>query len=181
VKKILGIILVLIIIVMAYYYISNFLCECGVKCKNCPETSESIEASKQSGFYIGNYMTSLDTIRLKNFNEKIIITNVWVEKSWFINSDDCSSPKLQKTNGYNIVLEFNKTNKGFIFDLMPITNDRFGKNSYGINENKKEMRFEKLPNKFKIIMEERNPDENIGWTKSIITDTIVLNLKKKEI
>ena len=43
------------------------------------------------------------------------------------------------------------------------------------------MRFEKLPSKFKIIVEERNPDKNIGWTKRIITDTIVLKLKKNEL
>ena len=180
-KKIIGIILGLIIIVIAYHNVSNFLCECEIKCKNCPKTSENIKTSKQSGFFIGNYITSLDTIRLKNYKEKIIITNAWVEKSWFINSDDCSSPKLEKTDGYNIVLEFNKTNKYFIFDLMPVTNDRFGKNSYGIDETKKEMRFEKLPSKLKIIVEERNPDKNIGWTKKNTTDTIVLNLKKNEL
>jgi hypothetical protein len=64
---------------------------------------------------------------------------------------------------------------------MPVANDRFGKSSYRINENKKEMRFEKLPSKFKIIVEEQNPDKNIGWTKRIITDTIVLNLKRNEL
>lgn len=180
-KKVIGIILGLIIIVIAYYYVSNFLCECEIKCKNCPKTSENIKTSKQSGFYIGNYITSFDTIQLKNYNEKFTVTNVWVEKSWFINTDDCSSPKLEKTDGYNVVLEFSKTNKDFIFDLMPVTNDKFGKNSYGINENKKEMCFEKLPNKLKIIVRERNPDENIGWTKPIVTDTIFLELKKNEL
>lgn len=180
-KKIIGIILGLIIIVFAYNYVSNFLCECEIKCKNCPKTSKNIKTSKQSELYIGNYKTSFDTIRLKNYNEKIIITNVWVEKSWFINTDNCSSPKLEKTDGYNIVLEFKKTNKDFIFNLKPITNDRFGKYSNGINENKKEMRFEKLPSKLKIIVEERNPTKGVGWTKRITTDTIVLNLKKNEL
>jgi hypothetical protein len=178
-KKTIGIILGVLIIAIAYNYISDFLCQCEVKCKNCPKTSENIKTSKESGFYIANYESTSKTIRLKNYKEEINITNVWVEKSWLINTDDCKSPKLEKTEGYNVVLEFNKTNKDFIFDLMPVTEDKFGANSYGINENKKEMRFENLPKKLKIIVQERNPNKEIGWKKSIVTDTIVLNLMRK--
>ncbi|WP_281323927.1 hypothetical protein [Flavobacterium sp. IMCC34518] len=180
-KKIIGIILGLLIILITYNFVSHFISQPRIKHRTFGETSENIKTSKQSGFYIGNYITSFDTIRLKNYNEKIIITNVWVEKSWFTNTYDYPSPKLEKTDGYNIVLEFNTTNKDFIFDLMPVTNDRFGKDSYGIFENKKEMRFEKLPSKLKIIVEERNPDKSIGWEKKVTTDTIVLNLKKNEL
>ncbi|KIC00122.1 hypothetical protein [Flavobacterium sp. KMS] len=179
-KKIIGIILGLLIIVIAYNYVTDFLCKCEIKCKNCPKTSENIKFSKESGFYIGNYKPTLDTIKLKNYNEKIIITNVWIEQSWLINTDDCKSPKREKIEGYNVILEFKKTNKDFIFNLMPLTEDKFGKRSFGLNENKKEMHFENLPNKLEIIVTERNPNENIGWTKSIITDTLVFNLTNKK-
>lgn len=180
-KKIIGIILGLLIIVIIYNYVSDFLCQCEVKCKNCPKTSENIKESKESGFYIGNYKPTIDKIRLKYFNEEISITNVWVEKSWFINTDNCTSPKFQKTEGYNVVLEFNKTKKDFIFDLMPLTQDKFGESSYGIEDNKKEMRFVNLPKKLKIIVMEKNPDQNIGWQKSIVTDTIFLSFTKNEL
>ncbi|MTH14140.1 hypothetical protein [Flavobacterium sp. LC2016-01] len=179
-KKIIGIILGVIIIVFAYNYISNFLCECEVKCKNCPKTSKNSEFSKKSGFYIGTYTPSFDTIKLKNYNEKIIIKNVWVEKTWFKNTDNCTSPKLEKTEGYNVILEFSKTNKNFIFNLRPITTDKFGKYSNGIKENKKEMRFVNLPSKIQIIVQERSPDKNVGWTKITVSDTLVLNLSSKK-
>lgn len=40
------------------------------------------------------------------------------------------------------------------------------------------MRFEYLPEILKIVVEERNPDENVGWQKSIVTDTITFILRK---
>lgn len=180
-KKIIGGILLLVLIVIAYHYVSNFLCECEVKCKNCRKTSPNIEFSKKSHFFAGIYTASSDTIQLKNYKEKIIITNVWAEKSWFKNTNDCKNPKLETTDGYNVVLEFSKTNNDFIFNLMPLTTDKYGKYSNGINENKKEMRFVNLPDEIKIIVEERNPDDNIGWTNKIATDTIVLKLNTKKL
>lgn len=180
-KKIIGLILVVAILVFAYRYVSNFLCECEVKCKNCATTSPNLQFSKESGFYIGTYTPSSDTIQLKNYNEQIVISAVWAEKSWFRNTDDCESPKLEKTEGYNVVIEFSKTKKEFIFDLMPLTTDKLGIKSYGINETKKEMQFANLPNEIKIIVEERNPDDTIGWTKSVVTDTIVLSRKRSKL
>ena len=118
---------------------------------------------------------------MKNYDEKIGLKNIWAENSWILNTDNCLCSKIEKTNGYNIVLEFNRRNKDFTFTLTPITEDRLGKASFGIGESKKEMRFENLPNKLEIIVEERNPAEGIGWKKSIVTDTIILNLKKNKL
>jgi len=180
-KKIIGIILGILIIGIVYHYVTDFLCKCEIKCKNCPQTSENINFSKEARFFYGNYEWNPKIIQLKHYNERIRITNVWIENSWLINTDDCSSQKLEKTEGYNVVLEFKKTNDEFIFDLMPLTEDKFGEESYGITENKKEMRFKNLPTKLKIIVSEKNPDENIGWKKAIVTDTIYLDLKKNKL
>jgi hypothetical protein len=180
-KKIIAIIVGLIIIGIAYYYVDDYLCKCEIKCKNCPEISESSKFSKEAGLYVGNYISNPELIHLKYNNEKIIITNVWFEKSWLINTDNCSSQKIEKTEGYNVVLEFKKTSEEFIFDLMPITDDVFGENSYGTGDNRKEMRFKNLPENLKIVVSEKNPDKNIGWKESIVTDTIFLSLKKNKL
>ena len=166
---------------MVIFYISNLLCQAEVKCKNCPKISEDIKASKINGFYIGTYESDTKIIKLKNYDEKIGLKNIWAENSWILNTDNCLCSKIEKTNGYNIVLEFNRRNKDFTFTLTPITEDRLGKASFGIGESKKEMRFENLPNKLEIIVEERNPAEGIGWKKSIVTDTIILKQKKNKL
>ena len=61
---------------------------------------------------------------------------------------------------------------------MPINDDKFAKTSFGLSDNRKEMRFKHLPNEIQIIVEERNPLEDIGWQKSIVTDPLFLSLKK---
>ena len=172
----------LLILGIIIYYVSDFLCRVEVKCKNCPKTSLSISESKKTGFYIGNYESKTKVIELKNYDEKIKIENVWVENTWIKNTDNCLCPKFEKVKGYNVILQFNKPNKSdFNFSLKPITKDKEGEFSLGIGQDRKEMRFENLPNKLKIVVEERNPAEGVGWTKSIVTDTIVLNLKKNEL
>ena len=180
-KKIFKITLALLIIGIIIFYVSDFLCKVEVKCKNCPKISDDIKTFKSRGFYIGTYDTETKFIELKNYNEKINITKVWAEKSWIKNTDDCLCPKFEKIEGYNIIIEFNSTKKDFIFSLMPITEDKLGKTSFGINENRKEMRFENLPKLLKIAVEEKNPDESFGWKKRIISDTIILKLKKNEL
>lgn len=181
-KKIIKIILILLIIGIGIFYVSNYLCEIEVKCKNCPKVSQDINESKKNGFYIGNYESETKVIELKNYNEKIIIENVWAENRWIQNTDNCLCPKFEKIKGFNVILVFNKPNKGdFNFSLTPITEDKSGECSLGISQNRKEMHFENLPNNLKLIVKERNPDENGGWQKSIVTDTIVLNLKKNEL
>ena len=166
---------------MVIFYILNFLCQAEVKCKNCPKISEDIKSSKINGFYIGDYESDTEIIKLKNYDEEIELKNVWAENSWIRNTDNCLCPKIEKTNGYNIVIEFNQTKEDFTFTLTPITDDKLGKTSFGIGENKKKMRFENLPNKLEIIVEERNPAKGVGWKKSIVTDTIILNLKKNKL
>lgn len=133
--------------------------------------------SKETGFYIGNYKSETKIIELKNYNEKIKIENVWAENTWIRNTDDCLCPKFEKVKGYNVIIQFKKPNKDdFNFSLKPITEDKNGESSLGIGLDRKEMRFENLPKILKIVVEERNPTENVGWQKAIITDTITFKL-----
>lgn len=169
----------LFILGIIIYYVSDFLCRVEVKCKNCPKTSRTVSESKKTGFFIGNYEAKTKVIELKNYDEKIMLENIWAEFTWIKNTDNCLCPKFEKVKGYNVIIQFEKPNKDdFNFSLKPITEDKKGESSLGISQDRKEMRFENLPEILKIVVEERNPNENIGWQKSIITDTITFTLRK---
>jgi hypothetical protein len=169
----------LIILGIILYYVSDFLCRVEVKCKNCPKTSRNIIESKKTGFYIGNYESKTKVIELKNYQEKITLENIWAESTWIKNTDNCLCPKFEKINGYNVIIQFKNPNKDdFNFSLKPITEDKKGEYSLGIGLDRKEMRFENLPEILKIVVEERNPKKSVGWQKGIITDTITFKLRK---
>ena len=178
-KRVTIIILSLLILGIIIYYVSDLLCQVEVKCKNCPKISRTISESKKTGFFIGNYESQTKVIELENYSEKIRLENVWAENTWIQITDNCLCPKFEKAKGYNVILLFNKPNKSdFNFSLKPITEDKKGESSLGISQDRKEMRFEYLPEILKIVVEERNPDENVGWQKSIVTDTITFILRK---
>ncbi|KYH04553.1 hypothetical protein A1704_17900 [Chryseobacterium cucumeris] len=64
----------------------------------------------------------------------------------------------------------------FPFELRLSTDE----NSSEIGNGRKIIYLDKLSDTVKVVLEQKNPDENIGWTKPIITDTLKFVRSKTE-
>jgi hypothetical protein len=166
---------------LAYYYGTLFLCAVSVKCKNCDQTSSSEKESKENKFYYGSYNCNVSQFNLKYNTEKIEIKNIWIEKVWHYNTDNCFgddyNKKVISNNGYNIVMDFKKSTNEFLFAFIPLIDNIQDKTNNGIENSRVTLRYTKLPKELKLIVVERNPDMNFGWTKEIASDTLTLKLK----
>ncbi|WP_291286538.1 hypothetical protein [Flavobacterium sp.] len=169
---------------LIYYYGTLFLCQASDKCKNCDQTSISEKESKANKFYAGYYTCDVSKFNLKYNTEKIEIGNIWIEKVWRYNTDDCFSndynTKVVNNHGYNIVIDFKKSTDEFLFDFIPLINNIKDNTNGGIEDRRKTLRYRKLPKEMKFIVVERNPDMNFGWTNEIVSDTLTLKLIKNE-
>lgn len=75
-----------------------------------------------------------------------------------------------KSKGYNLYIPFIKQPEGgFQFEFR-IVGDKY---AGGINENSKNLHFIDLENEYRIVLEQKNPDTAFGWTRPIITDTLI--------
>lgn len=160
--------MVLGVLVMGTYLVMNFFCEVGVKCKICTQTSDTKEDSQKDGFYLMDYEPLKREVDLKNHHEKITFTDVWVESQWFHNSDNCFNTRPEKRSGYNIVFEFEKSNKGtFLFSLSPVINGHIDKTNGGIMDTKKEIRLSALTDTLWLQIHEKNPNYGVGWKEEL--------------
>lgn len=76
--------------------------------------------------------------------------------------------KILNTN-YPFIIHFKKNKpENFQFELRLSGNEDAG----GIELDKKTLQLDKLSDTIFIVMEQKNPDPNKGWTSPIITDTI---------
>jgi hypothetical protein len=87
-------------------------------------------------------------------------------------SYDKSNKRLndEKHLGYTLIIPFTKQHEtGFQFDFgLPGRDDQGG-----IGDNIKELNFQDLKNEYQVILEQKNPDTSLGWTKKINTDTLI--------
>lgn len=75
-----------------------------------------------------------------------------------------------KSLGYNLNIRFTKQNQNsFQFDFRILGEQSSG----GIDENYKNLHFSHLQKEYKILLEQKNSDTSVGWTKPIITDTLI--------
>lgn len=75
-----------------------------------------------------------------------------------------------KSKGYNLYIPFTKQRAGdFQFELRIVGEKYAG----GITESAKSFHFAELEDEYKIVLEQKNPDTAYGWTKPIVTDTLV--------
>ena len=75
-----------------------------------------------------------------------------------------------KSKGYNLYIPFTKQPEGGFQFQFRIVGDKY---AGGINDNSKDLHFIYLKNEYEIVLEQKNPDTAFGWTKPIITDTLV--------
>lgn len=100
-------------------------------------------------------------------NSKMQIDTCTIEVSY-----DKEGNKLNdtKSKGYNLHIPFYKQPEGgFQFEFR-ILGEKYAD---GINENSKNFQFSTLENEYKILLEQKNSDTAFGWTKPIITDTLI--------
>lgn len=152
------------------------MCRLSVKCKNCPETSLNKQESKRMGHYITRYRTDKKKIKLKNYDCEVKIDSVWGEYMYRVNTDFCLFSRVIKdTSLYAVSIEFTSINDTFLFDFLPIIAGVIDERQGGITNNKKELTWlENMPDTIKLIVEEKNPNEGIGWRDPIQTDTVIL-------
>ena len=80
----------------------------------------------------------------------------------------------RKGYGYNLTVPFAKSDSGsFVFSL-DIKDKSKGRGSSGTNEHFVEIDLRNLDDTIEIVLEQKNPDSNIGWQSPIVTDTINL-------
>lgn len=76
------------------------------------------------------------------------------------------------STGYSLHIPFKKQFKEsfqFNFKLLNLKEDYSG----GIEDYSKEIDVKKIENEYKILLEQKNTDTTLGWTKPIVTDTLV--------
>jgi hypothetical protein len=77
-----------------------------------------------------------------------------------------------KSSGYVFVIPFKKqVENSFQFTLRLPGNIYAG----GIDDTFKDFQFKDFNDFYKVILEQKNPDTSLGWTKPIITDTLIFN------
>lgn len=70
---------------------------------------------------------------------------------------------------YNLYIPFKKqVENSFQFELRLLGEEYSG----GINDNSKDLHLNTLKDTIKVLLEQKNADTSLGWTKPIITDTI---------
>jgi len=75
-----------------------------------------------------------------------------------------------KSLGYDLNIPFTKQNRNsFQFDFRILGEQSSG----GIDDSFKELHLINLKDEYKILLEQKNPDTDLGWTKPIITDTLI--------
>jgi len=177
-NKIIILLIVFVVLSIGAYFVMDFICEVGVKCKNCSQTSNTKEKSIKSGFYLMDYKPLKPVIEFKHHDEKITFKNVWVESQWFYNSDNCLLTKIEKRDGFNIIFEFEKSNlETFLFSLSPVLNGEIDITNGGIMETKKEIRLNQLTDTIWLQIYEKNPTAGIGWKEKL--DGEVVGFVKK--
>lgn len=75
-----------------------------------------------------------------------------------------------KSKGYSLLIPFTKQRAGDFQFQLRIAGDEF---AGGISESSKSFQFTELKDDYKIILEQKNPDTTYGWTKPIVTDTLI--------
>jgi len=159
------IVIVIILLVLGYFGL-DFLCQVGIKCKNCPTYSATIEESKESGFFIAEYEPIQEYVKLLNYEDSIFFSKAWVESSWFVNSDICLLKKKEKLDRFNITVEFEKKSDDFIFNLRG-----YGV-GYGLGVNSKTVTTGTLTDTLTFTIVEKNPEPGIGWQAELEGQTI---------
>lgn len=165
----LGTIGVLVIII---YLVLNFIFQVTNKTEGQFGHSKTKTEALKNDLYVVDYLPSKDTIVLLN-GRKIAIEKVWAETMWSYHD---RHPNKAENFGYNLQLEFQGDNEDFIFSLQLLDEDNHAFTN-GMGQGKCVFNPKKLYDTISIIVEEKNPNRDVGWIEPIVTDTITLARK----
>ncbi len=162
-----------VVLCFASLYILDFLSHFTNKTEGSFGQSETRTEAISNDLFVIDYEPSKDTIVLLD-NRKVILGNAWAETIWSYRD---RQPNIAEYFGYNLQLEFTGDNADFVFtfDLLDKENQSF---TNGIGRDKCVFNPTELRDTIEIIVEEKNPEQDIGWMKPIVTDTIKLMRKK---
>jgi hypothetical protein len=136
----------------------DFLCKVGVKCKNCPTHSASIEESKKDSFFAATYKPLTEKVKLTYHDDTVEFVTGWAENSWRVNSDICLLKNKEKKEGFNLTIEFRKYPSGiFNFQLV----------GWSMGQSSTTTTITHLYDTLTFQIVEKNPDTLIGWRKEL--------------
>lgn len=161
------------IFIVILLFVFSFVHKTSVK--NVHNFSDSKYTSKKNNFYILDYVPTEKVIKLKYWPVTIILDTAWTEHQWFEEANFFSSTLQKADNGtYNMGLKIkSESTEDFVysFDIIPEGVGSIGGNNPMTKQH--EGVLYKFSDTLKIIVQEKNPIDSIGWTKHIITDTIM--------
>lgn len=132
-------------------------------------SSQTKEKAKKNGAEIVKYLPNKNTFELID-STTLKIDTAWTEMSFtYKNGERVYDSRF----GYIFNVPFQKevpNSFTFSFELLDKSNQEF---TNGIREDKCELRPKILKDTVKIILEQKNPQEEVGWISPIITDTIL--------
>ena len=175
-SKLIGLSILIVILLFAF----SFLHKAGVK--NVHNFSDSKYTSKKNNFYIRDYVPTEKVIKLKYWPATIVLDTAWTEYQWVEEANFLSSTLRKADNGaYNIGFKIkSESTEDFVYslDIIPESVGSIGGNNPLTKQH--EGVLYTFPDTLKIIVQEKNPVDSIGWTKHIVTDTITyIKLKIK--
>lgn len=138
--------------------------------------SHDKDNSKTNGLYLAAYIPDKFTIQL--FDSSVVrIDTAWVESAWAYNEK--GEPEAAPNFGQNFIIPINEKNADeflFTLKLLDKGNQVF---TNGIEETRCVLHPTTAKEIIEVVVEQKNPDENLGWTKPIVTDTIrFIKIKK---
>lgn len=163
----------LIIVLLLIGYLFHWVNKVSDKAEGHFGSSETKDFSINNNLFISDYSCLNDTIILLD-NRIVVIGNTWTEVMWSYHN---KKPKDAEHFGYNLHIEYVGQNDDFVFsfDLLDKNNQAF---TNGMPENDCILHPKSLRDTIEVVIEEKNPDPDIGWMEPIITDTLVLFRKK---
>jgi len=143
-------------------------------------SSANIDESRINKLFIVTYIPKKFSFKLID-NSFIKIDTAWAESKWIYDKND--QPIVPDSIvGFNFILPFTKQNfdtiKNFRFDFANL--DILNGQGYGIEESKWKFNPQFLKDTIRILIQQRNPDMNIGWKHPIIKDTLIFIKNLKE-
>ena len=122
-----------------------------------------------------NEQINLDWIdNALNRRDLMDFDSAWTEYKWVEHSNFIGSTLEKSGYGFNIAFKIKSvTTASFIYDLQFISDSIGGIGGYNPLTKQHEGFLYTFPDTLKVLVEEKNPTDTIGWIKPIITDTII--------
>ena len=133
--------------------------------------SQDLQSSRSNHLLRARYLP--DKFQFRLFDSSVIlIDTAWAETEWIHGEN--GKINIAGDSGYNMIIPIptmNDAKFNFEFEMADRTNDSFG--GEGPSRNRQVIYPRKLNDKLKIVMVQINPDTSLGWTRPLVTDTII--------